>query len=158
MSKHSFSDFEEVSLIYRNKTKASDRPNVKSSDDAYSILRQSWNMDEINLLEEAKILLLDNQLRLMSIASISKGGLSGTIVDPRIVFSIALKRRANRIILAHNHPSGSLKPSREDLSLTNKFIDAGKVLQIAVDDHIIITQDGYCSLRNEYGEELSNEI
>ena len=75
---------------------------------AYEVLLKSWNPDEISLLEECKVLLLDTNLRLMSIATISKGGLSGTVVDPRIVFSIALKRRASAIILAHNHPSGNL--------------------------------------------------
>ncbi len=150
--------YEEVQLVYRNKTKACDRPSIKSAQDAYMILLTSWNADEINLLEECKILLLDNQLRLMSIASISKGGVSGTIVDPKIVFSIALKRRANRIILAHNHPSGSLKPSKADIRLTREFIRAGALLQIPIEDHIIITQDDYCSLMRDHIEELSNDM
>lgn len=150
--------YEEVQLIYRNKTKAIDRPRIKSPQDAYTIFLNNWNMDEINLLEECKILLLDNQLRLMSIAAISKGGLSGTIVDPKIVFSIALKRRANRIILAHNHPSGNLKPSKADIKLTKEFIRAGNILQIPIEDHIIITQDDYCSMMTDHTEELSCEI
>lgn len=154
MTKQSFSQFEEVQLVYRNKTKASERPSIKSPHDAYTILHQSWNKEEINLFEESKILLLDNQLRVMSIASISKGGLSGTIVDPKIVFSIALKRRANRIILAHNHPSGSLKPSKADIKLTKEFIKAGDILQIPLEDHLILTEDNYCSLVADYSEEL----
>ncbi|MDO5970315.1 JAB domain-containing protein [Flavivirga aquimarina] len=129
--------YEEVQLVYRNKTKASDRPNVKSPDAAYKILLENWNMDQINLLEECKILLLDNRLKLMSVVHLSKGGLSSIVVDLRIVFSIALKRRSNRIILAHNHPSGSLRPSKEDIE---------------------ITQEGYCSLMADYEDELSNEI
>ncbi len=157
MTKHLVSKFEEVQLIYRNKTKASDRPQIKSALDAYKILRDSWNMDEINLLEECKVLLLDNLLKLMSIASVSKGGLSGTVVDPRIVFSIALKRRANRIILAHNHPSKSLKPSKADIKLTQEFIKAGAFLKIPLEDHIIITDEGYCSLMQDYSQELYNE-
>jgi len=68
------SKYEEVQLIYRNKTKASNRPRVKSPDDAYIILLKSWNMEEINLLEECKILLLDNQMRLMSVALFPKVG------------------------------------------------------------------------------------
>ena len=154
MTKQNFSQFEEVQLVYRNKTRASERPSIKSPNDAYAILNQSWNKEEINLLEESKILLLDNQLRLMSIASISKGGLSGTIVDPKIVFSIALKRRANRIILAHNHPCGSLKPSKSDIRLTKEFIKAGEILQIPLEDHLILTEENYCSLVADYSEEL----
>jgi len=76
------------------------------------------------------------------------------VADPKVVFSIALKRRANRIILAHNHPSGSLKPSTADIKLTQEFIQAGKILQIPIEDHIIITQDDYCSLMTEYGDDL----
>lgn len=158
MTKHLVSKFEEVQLIYRNKTKASDRPAIKSALDVYNTLRDSWNMDEINLLEECKVLLLDNQLKLMSIASISKGGLSGTIVDPRIVFSIALKRRANRIILAHNHPSGNLTPSKADIKLTQEFIKAGAFLKIPLEDHIIITDEGYSSLVTDYHYELMNDL
>ena len=158
MTKHLVSKFEEVQLIYRNRTKASDRPSVKNAHDAYHILHDSWNMEEINLLEECKVLLLDNQLKLMSVASVSKGGLSGTVVDPRIVFAIALKRRANRIILAHNHPSGVLKPSHADIKLTQEFIKAGSFLQIPLEDHIIITQENYCSLMGDYYQELSNDM
>lgn len=141
--------FEEVQLIYRNKTKAKDRPNITSPDAAYKILLDSWDKDQISLLEEAKILLLDNSLKLMSIASVSKGGLTGTVVDPRIVFAIALKRRASCFILCHNHPTGNLKPSESDLSLTKKFVEAGKLLNINVQDHLIITQNNYLSLANE---------
>ncbi len=106
------SKFEEVQLIYTNKTKASERPKISSPLDAYAIFYESWDKGQIGLLEESKILLLDSQLRLMSIASISKGGMSSVVIDPKIVFGIALKRRASRIILGHNHPSGGLKPSR----------------------------------------------
>lgn len=141
--------FEEVHLIYRNKTKAKDRPSVTSPDKAYNILIQNWNIDQINLLEESKILLLDNSLKLMSIASVSKGGLTGTVVDLRIAFALALKRRASCLILAHNHPSGSLTASESDISLTRKFVEAGKLLNIRLQDHLIITQDSYCSLANE---------
>lgn len=138
--------FEEVQLVYRNKTPASQRPKIITPQDAYSILRRSWDLGQINLMEEAKMLMLDCQMGLMSIASISKGGLTETIVDPRIVFSIALKRRAHRIVLAHNHPSGSLQPSYADIKLTQNFMKLGELLRIPVHDHLIVTEDSYCSL------------
>lgn len=138
--------FEEVSLVYRNKVKAKDRPHIKSPQDAYRILRNTWDQNQINLVEECKILLLDRQLKLMSIAEISKGGFSETIVDPRVVFSIALKRRAHRIILAHNHPAETLKASNADIQLTEQFIQIGKILHIPIEDHLIITDQGYLSL------------
>ena len=141
--------FEEVRLVYHNKIRAADRPSVKSPGEAYEILRESWDMGQINLLEECKVLLLDRQLKLMSIASISKGGMSGAFVDPKVVFSIALKRRAHKIILAHNHPSGTLEPSSADLKLTKQLMMAGKALQLPLEDHLIVTQDHYCSLFND---------
>ncbi|MAE86200.1 MAG: DNA repair protein [Flammeovirgaceae bacterium] len=141
--------FEEVRLVYKNKTRAADRPQVNCAQKAYEVLLKSWNPDEISLLEECKVLLLDTNLRLMSIATISKGGLSGTVVDPRIVFSIALKRRASAIILAHNHPSGNLQASGADLLLTREFVKAGKTLKIPLEDHLIITPDGYTALISE---------
>ena len=146
--------FEEVSLVYRNKIKAKDRPSVKCPQDAFKILTKNWNMNQINLVEECKILLLDNKLRLMSIAEISKGGLTETIVDPRIVFSIALKRRANRIILAHNHPSNNVNPSKADIKLTKEFIQIGKLLRIEVADHLIVTENDFSSMATEYEHEL----
>lgn len=141
--------FEEVSLVYRNKTRAIDRPKIESAECAYRILKSTWDQDQISLVEEAKVMFLDNQLRLMSISTVSKGGMSGTVIDPRIVFATALKRRSSTIILSHNHPSGNLKPSHADLSLTKKFYDAGKLLEITVADHLIISSEGYCSLANE---------
>lgn len=138
--------FEEVSLVYRNKVKARDRLHVKSAKDAYHIFREHWDKDQINLVEECKILLLDRQLKLMSIADVSKGGFSETVVDPRVVFSIALKRRAHRIILAHNHPSETLNPSKSDIKLTKEFMQIGEMLRIPIEDHLIITQDDYISI------------
>lgn len=102
--------FEEVQLVYRNKTKAKDRPFAGSPQAVYKLLKQAWDMQQIDLLEESKLLLLDRKLRLMSIAPISMGGYSHAIVDPRLIFATALKRRADSIILAHNHPSGDVIP------------------------------------------------
>jgi DNA repair protein RadC len=147
--------FEEVSLVYRNKVKAKDRLHVKSPNDAYAVFREHWDADQINLVEECKMLLLDRQLKLMSIAEISKGGFSETVVDPRVVFSIALKRRAHRIILAHNHPSETLSASKADIQLTKEFIAIGKMLRIPIEDHLIITQDSYISIFENGG--LVNE-
>lgn len=141
--------FEEVQLIYRNRTKADERPNVHGSKAAYKILRDSWDMAQINLLEESKILLLDRRSRLMSVAHISTGGMAGTVIDPKIVFAIALKRVAHSIIIAHNHPSGNLKPSTQDIRLTKHLALVGMMLQLPLEDHLIITQDNYCSLNDE---------
>jgi len=137
---------EEVKLTYKNKLRAHERPKISCPEDAYKVFLESWDHDQIELLEECKAMFLDRQLRLMSIASISKGGLSGTVVDLRLVFAMALKRRANSLILAHNHPSGNLKPSQADIDLTRQFQKAGEILQLPVEDHLIVTTEGYTSI------------
>jgi DNA repair protein RadC len=80
---------------------------------------------------------------------ISKGGQSGTIADPKIIFKTALEQNAAYIILAHNHPSGNLKPSTEDVRLTKKLVEGGKMMDLLVVDHLIITDKGYYSFADE---------
>ncbi|MEQ8470021.1 MAG: JAB domain-containing protein [Marinoscillum sp.] len=140
---------EEVKLTYKNKIRAKDRPKITCAKDAYDLFIKSWDDTQIELVEEAKAMFLDRQLRLMSISSISKGGFSETVVDLRLVFAIALKRRASGIIIAHNHPSGSLRPSRADIALTNQFQKAGEILRIPLEDHLIITKEAYHSIMSE---------
>jgi len=139
----------EIKLVYKSKTKAKERPQIKSSRDAYWTLESNWS-DQIGLLEEFNVLLLDRSNRAMAICPISKGGVSGTVVDLKIVFAAALKGRASSIILAHNHPSGNLKPSQADIELTRKFRKAGEILDISVLDHLILSPDGdYYSFADE---------
>jgi DNA repair protein RadC len=80
---------------------------------------------------------------------ISKGGQAGTIADPKIIFNIALENHAASIILAHNHPSGNLKPSHSDIELTKKLRSAGLFLDVPVLDHLIITDHGFLSFADE---------
>ena len=80
---------------------------------------------------------------------ISSGGVAGTVVDPKIVFKSALDKRASAIILAHNHPSGNLKPSKQDVKLTQQMTEAGRLLDISVLDHLIVTEQGFFSFADE---------
>ncbi|MEP6582719.1 MAG: DNA repair protein RadC [Ginsengibacter sp.] len=80
---------------------------------------------------------------------LSKGGMSSTVVDPRILFKKALEVEATSLVLCHNHPSGSLKPSRVDEELTTKLKEAGKYLEISVIDHLIVSDEGYFSFADE---------
>jgi DNA repair protein RadC len=98
--------------------------------------------------EEFWILLLNRNNRLMSRHRISSGGVSGTVVDPKIIFNIALKELASGIVLCHNHPSGNLNPSREDKDITQKMIQGGKLLDIHIIDHIIVAYKEYYSFRD----------
>lgn len=99
--------------------------------------------------EEFWILYLNNSNKIIKSAQLSKGGITGTIVDVRIVFKEALQLGAVGVILAHNHPSGTLKPSQADIQLTKKLKTAGESLDIKVLDHLIITEKAYFSFADE---------
>lgn len=139
----------EVELIYRSKVKTKDMPKISDSRTAYQILLQSWDENKIDLQEQFKILLLNTANRCLGIAEIGTGGYASCIADPRLIFAIALKGKASGIILAHNHPSGNLQPSRADIELTRKVVNGGRLLDIVVPDHVIISSVGYKSLADE---------
>ncbi len=139
----------EIKLTYTRKVKASDRPKVNSSQEAYNLFRNNWDNMTINLQEEFKIMLLDRNNACIGIVPISIGGVSGTVVDAKLVFAAALKARACALILGHNHPSGNLKASPADRSLTNRLAEAGGLLEIPVLDHIILSNEGYLSFADK---------
>jgi len=139
----------EIELIYKSKVKPSERPQVNTSRDGYNVFLKSWDENKIELMEEFKILLLNRNNKVLAIYELSTGGISGTIADPRLVFTAALKSNAVSIVLCHNHPSGNLKPSRQDEELTQKMKSAGQFLDIKVLDHIIITAESYFSFADE---------
>jgi len=144
-----FYQLSEISVSYRPKFKASERPQVSTSQEVYSILFNNWDLDRIDLQEQFKILLLNRANKVIGIYEVSSGGMSGTVADPKLIFSTALKACACSIILTHNHPSGNLKPSQSDISLTKKIIGSGTLLDIAVLDHVIMTSEGYFSFQDE---------
>src|SRR5690606_14067351 len=139
----------EIQLSYKTKVKPSQRPKMSSPKDAYSILLDSWDDERLEFVEQFKVLLLNRANRVLGIYEASTGGVSGTVADPKLVFAAALKSNATAIILAHNHPSGQLKPSDADLKLTQKLKEGGKYLEIPVLDHIIVTSEGYNSFADE---------
>ncbi|WP_339875367.1 JAB domain-containing protein [uncultured Algoriphagus sp.] len=139
----------EVELVYRSKVPASQRPKVKSSRDVYRLFIENWNQDKIEYLEEAKLLLLSRGSGVLGIYNLSSGGTAGTIVDPKLVFAAALKANASSIILAHNHPSGNLQPSEQDVRLTRRIREAGKLLDLELLDHLIVSKQGYYSFADE---------
>ncbi len=121
---------------------------VSSSLDACNILRDVWDSD-ISHREAFYILCLNRANKVIGYALISLGGISGTVADPKVIFSTALLANASSIILAHSHPSGNTEPSAADQALTKKMIQAGSVLDIQVLDHLIITPDTYLSFADE---------
>ena len=94
-------------------------------------------------------MLLNRGNRVLGILDVSTGGFAGTIADPKVIFSTALKCCASSLVLAHNHPSGNLKPSQADINLTRKLKDGGALLDISVLDHLIVTSDSYLSFADE---------
>ncbi|UKJ07785.1 JAB domain-containing protein [Solitalea lacus] len=139
----------EISLRYNPKVKASDMKTVHSSKDAYTIFKGHWDDGLIGFLEEFKILLLKRSHKVIGIYQVSLGGVSGTVVDAKIIFAAALLSHASAIILCHNHPSGTLSPSQQDIQLTKQLKEAGRVLNIEILDHLIITSDSYYSFGDE---------
>jgi DNA repair protein RadC len=95
------------------------------------------------------IILLDASNKVVKTVCVSEGGISGTMIDPKRIFKIALDSYCSGIIISHNHPSGNLNPSEGDTKLTKKIIGGGKLLDITVIDHLIIGMDGYFSFADE---------
>lgn len=139
----------EVQLIYKTNIKPADRPKISTSRDSFEILKRVWNFDTVELREEMKVLLLNRWHRLLGIYTVSTGGVSGTVADPKLIFTAALKSNSSSIILCHNHPSGNPQPSEADIKLTKKCKEIGVLLEIGLLDHLIITSDAYFSFSDE---------
>ena len=129
----------EIKISYREKTRTIHAEPIKSSEDVAQLLFGHWDSMTIGLNESFKVLLLNNSNKVKGIYQLSFGGITGTIVDIRILFALALKSLSVGIIIAHNHPSGKLKPSEADKLLTTKIGKAAKLFDIKLLDHVIIT-------------------
>lgn len=121
---------------------------IKKSEDAFRIVAPIL-MDLPH--EEFWILLLSRSNRVLEKKKISAGGLTSTVVDPRIIYKMAIEYQASGLVLAHNHPSGQLKPSEADLVVTKKIVNAGKLFDITVMDHLIVADNQYYSFA-DHGE------
>lgn len=138
----------EISISYKPAQKLSELQIINSSTDCEKLFRNFWS-DDLNYCEEFIIMLINRANRVLGFSKISKGGIAGTVADPKIIFQNALKSNASSLILCHNHPSGNLKPSQADLDLTRKIKQAGQFLDITVLDHIILTEEGFYSFADE---------
>ena len=133
----------EIQIRYKSKVKAKQCPVVKKSEDAYSVFKCHWDMDRI------EVQFLNRACQVLGIFDVAQGGTSFVVVDVRLIFAAALKANASSLILAHNHPSGVLKPSSLDLLLTKKMREAGRLLGIPVEDHLIMSRWGYLSMSDD---------
>lgn len=139
----------EVELIYKTTVKASQRPQIRSSQDSFSLLKEIWDENKINMLEEFKVLLLNRGNKVIGVYKASSGGITATIADSRLILATAIKSLSTSIILSHNHPSGNLKPSAADQDLTLKIKSACQYHDIKVLDHVIVSSEGYYSFADE---------
>lgn len=149
ISKPVWTEAAEIELVYKTKVKASQRPKIEKAEDAYNLLIKIWDMNTIELQEQFKVILLNRMNKVLGIYNASSGGMTGTVADVRLILVAALKAGASYMILSHNHPSSSLKPSRQDEELTSKIKEAAKYLDMKVIDHIIVSQEGYYSFADE---------
>jgi len=135
-----------LELGRRRKPDTVKREKIITSKDAFEIMKPSM----MDLPHEEFWLLMLNRANLVTKKElISRGGVSGTVVDTKIIFKAAIENYASSIIICHNHPSGNLKPSEADLKITKNIKDAGKIMEIPLLDHLIITENGFFSFADE---------
>lgn len=130
----------------RKNAEKTEKVKIASSKDAYELLFP--HLSDLDH-EQFYAILLNRSNLVIDVVKIGQGGVSGTLVDPKIVFKAALDRLASSIIVAHNHPSGNLSPSNADLNITKKLVAAGEMLEINVVDHLIVTDHQYMSFSDK---------
>ncbi|MDN3694234.1 JAB domain-containing protein [Chryseobacterium tructae] len=142
-----FNIVNEIKLSYTRK--GNSEKLVSNSRDAIDVFRQHFDSDEIDYRESFFALYLNQNNKVLGIRKISESGISSTIVDVRIIMQTALLCNASSLIVAHNHPSGNLKPSEEDLKITQNLKYASEFLNIKLLDHCILTSTDYMSFADE---------
>jgi DNA repair protein RadC len=140
----------EIQISYKERITSPFWQKINSSKDAADLLFKHWDKNTIGLHESFKVVLLNNSNKVKGIYQLSKGGITGTLVDIRILFAVILKSLSVAVILTHNHPSGTLKASEADKKLTDKIKKAAELFDIKVLDHILIMPNGdYYSFADE---------
>jgi DNA repair protein RadC len=150
-------DFQELNLykksvaevqVHYNRLNQIQSAKISCSSDASIYLRKVFPID-LELKEAFMCLFLNRAHNVQGFSVISLGGLSGTVADPKLIFQNALLCNASSIIMAHNHPSGNIKPSQADTQLTRKIVELGKLMEQPILDHIILTAENYFSFADE---------
>ena len=132
----------EIRISYKERIPAPFWQKISSSQDAAKMLFEHWDKQTMQVHESFKVVLLNNNNKVKGIYQLSKGGITGTLVDLRILFAVVLKSLSVAIILTHNHPSGTLKASEADKDLTQKIKQAAALFDVRVLDHILIVPNG----------------
>lgn len=137
----------EINVSYS--TNQIDKIKLTNSKEVFNFIISKWNLNIIEFQEESKIILVNRGNFVIGIYDLSKGGISGTVVDIRIILSIALKCNASGIILIHNHPSGNLTPSEADRLITRKLKNACELIDQTLIDHLIISKYDFYSFKQD---------
>jgi DNA repair protein RadC len=135
----------EFSLHYKNKVKQSELRQITTSQECEEVLRMVFDSSTFLWREEMLLLCLNRHNKVIGYYRVSVGGVSGTVCDPKVIFTIALNSGASAFVLAHNHPSGNLEPSQADKTLTQRIKNLGALLEITLIEHMILTQESYYS-------------
>ncbi len=140
----------EITITYKQMIPLASEVKINTWLCVVDLIKQTWDQNTIEVQEEFKVIYLNNRNIVKGIYTLSRGGLTGTIVDIRLIFAIALKSLSCQLIITHNHPSSACKPSQADIEITKKIKSAGELLDIKVVDHIIVTPHGtHFSFMNE---------
>ena len=137
----------EVKLTYSANPQDHDYPILDNPADVYGYLCDIWDNDKLELQEEFIVIILNNALRVLGWSKVSSGGKTATIVDVTMVIQIALLANAHAVVVAHNHPSGTMRPSTADINLTNRIKKSLDLMGITLHDHLIITRDQFYSFK-----------
>lgn len=138
----------EIEVSYKKKVRCNDLPKIKCSKDAEKLLRSIWSKN-LEYIEEAYLLCLNRANCVLGFMKLSSGGICGTVVDVKMILQVAIKTNSVGIIISHNHPSGNNKPSEADIKLTRNIKEACKFMDIALLDHVILTEENYFSFADE---------
>ncbi|EKB56617.1 JAB domain-containing protein [Bergeyella zoohelcum] len=134
---------QEIKIHLDKTTESSFKYGITNDEDAIKAFRNIY--EDLEIYESFYALYLNNSNEIIGWRKISQGGITSTVVDVRLIFAPAFQCLATAIIVCHNHPSGKLEPSREDILLTKKIKDIGELMNIKLLDHIILTLDDYYS-------------
>lgn len=139
----------EIELSYKPTIKILHLPVVIGSYGVYRLFMYSWDKGKIGFVEQFKVMLLNRANRILGICTLSTGHNNQTPVDLKLLFGVVLKAAACSIVLAHNHPSGSVLPSRGDFAITARIKEAASLLDILLIDHLIVSEANYFSFSDD---------
>ena len=140
----------EVEISYKSKIKPSERPKISGSAGCSEIFRAIHEFNKnIEYKEMFYVMFLNRNNKVLSVQKIAEGTTSACLVDVKMIMQGAILQNASSLILCHNHPSGNLRASAEDINITRKIKDGAKLFDVAVLDHIILTDESYISLADE---------